>query len=182
MKNWLGDKKIKFITAVFSLTLVVSAVSLLLYFLFSGTNQKIAEINDVRGQFFKYQKGAEKVRVLEKDLFDLETWKQETSGLILNKDTIVKFIEDTERLASTTNISLEMKSVNIFENTDEKPRFTLGVNGGFPDIYRFMHLLENSRYKIEFISASIKKPENEKSGRWFSELSLRLLSFQNEEI
>ena len=45
-----------------------------------------------------------------------------------------------------------------------------------------MRLLENSRYKIEFISASIKKPENEKIGNWFSELSLRLLSFQNEEI
>ena len=164
------------------LILVILALSLLLFYLFSGANQKIAEINDIRGQFYKYQRGAEKIRVLEKDIAELETWKQETSGLILNKDTIVKFIEDAEQLANTAEVALEMKSVNIFDGTKEKPRFTLGIEGSFPSLYQFMRLLENSRYKIEFISASIKKPENEKIGNWFSELSLRLLSFQNEEI
>ena len=164
------------------LILVILALSLLLFYLFSGANQKIAEINDIRGQFYKYQRGAEKIRVLEKDMAELETWKQETSGLILNKDTVVKFIEDTEQLANTADVALEMKSVNIFDGTKEKPRFTLSIEGSFSSLYHFMRLLENSRYKIEFISASIKKPENEKIGNWFSELSLRLLSFQNEEI
>ena len=164
------------------LILVILALSLLLFYLFSGANQKIAEINDIRGQFYKYQRGAEKIRVLEKDMAELEKWKQETSGLILNKDTVVKFIEDTEQLANTADVALEMKSVNIFDGTKEKPRFTLSIEGSFSSLYHFMRLLENSRYKIEFISASIKKPENEKTGNWFSELSLRLLSFQNEEI
>ncbi|MDO8554964.1 MAG: hypothetical protein Q7R75_00110 [bacterium] len=182
MKNWLGNKKIKFVAMTVLLILVILALSLLLFYLFNRANQKIMEINDIRGQFYKYQRGAEKIRVLEKDMAELETWKQEASGLILNKDTIVKFVEDAEQLANIAGVSLEMKSVNIFDGAEEKPRFTLGVEGNFSSLYQFMRLLENSRYKIEFISASIKKPENEKTGNWFSEISLRLLSFQNEEI
>lgn len=98
---------------------------------------------------------------------------------------IVPFLDTIEGIARVVGVKAETTNVDISEgNTGLVVRINAG--GNFKDIYRFLTLLENSPYELEFLGMDIEKEatplggEDTKvvvSSKWNAVFTIKLLSF-----
>lgn len=98
---------------------------------------------------------------------------------------IVPFLDTLEKLAPKAGVSIEIDSVNI--KTDNTGLLvSLKVVGRFEAVYKFLTLLENSPYELEFLMMDIHKlsggsvPEKGKkttASQWEGVFKIQLLSF-----
>jgi len=96
---------------------------------------------------------------------------------------VVPFLDTIDSFAPKVNAEDEIISVEIIPETKE---LVVGVKvlGSFESVYKFLTLLENSPYEIEFIGTDIQKMEtgfkSEKTGKvfsWEGMFKIKLLSF-----
>jgi len=110
------------------------------------------------------------VRVIEVERAALETHFARSSD-------IVPFLDTMEELATQVGAKAEVTSVAI---ADDHSGLLVGMKatGLFTELYKFLTLLENSQYALEFVSMDIKKGSS--TGRlvdWDMIFNLKLLSF-----
>jgi len=112
---------------------------------------------------------------------------QQDNELIQNhfakSSNVVPFLDNIDSLAPKVNAEDEITSVEILPETQE---LIIGIKvlGSFESVYRFLTLLENSPYEIEFIGVDIQKSntgiKSEKTGKvfsWEGLFKIKLLSF-----
>lgn len=98
----------------------------------------------------------------------------------IKSSDIVPFLNIIEKLASEAEVSAQIDSVDLKADNSE---LTVGfkASGEFEAIYKFLTLLENSPYELEFVLMDIHKlvlPEaSGKNSNWEGVFKIKLLSF-----
>lgn len=152
-----------------------------LLFLIYSIKEERESVDSIREQLSLYERRIESVKELEKILSDTSSQQAEIKSVFLDKESIVNFIEELEYLSENGNLVLDMKGVNMPDDENlinEKPSFSFSVSGAFADIYRYVALLENDRYHMNFEKVFIQKAQG--GDVWEANIELQLLSYQNE--
>lgn len=137
-----------------------------------------------------------------KDLKDLEIFFKEfeedrgkiEKSIILQKEDLVKFIENLEFLSSRAGAAMEIKSIQLSQipqkTEDFYPILNIELKSGFNEIYHFLEMLESLPYFVSFDRLTIQKnsPETvaqlkEKEGKeykWTARMDLKILSYYDQ--
>ncbi len=96
---------------------------------------------------------------------------------------VVPFLDLLEGLAPRGGAKAKVSSVDILKD-DVGLVVTMSASGSFESVYKFLTLLENSPYELEFVGVDIRKqgePDLSKKGvtisTWEAFLKIKLLSF-----
>ena len=127
-----------------------------------------------------YEKRIKNVKNIEAALARFKEERSKRSGVFLDKDSLVKFVEELEYLAEKTGVEMEAGSVKFSKNSSgEKPVFVFKLTGDFKGIYQYLRLLENDVYLVKLERVNIQKLEE--SFKWNANLEVKLLSFLENE-
>ena len=111
------------------------------------------------------------VKIIESERMDLETHFAKSSD-------VVPFLDSLENLARLLGIKAEIVAVTIA--TDGTGLVVnMKTSGNFSALYKFLKLLENSSYQIEFTSVNLNKEtagDNKVPG-WNLSLTIKLKTF-----
>ena len=125
----------------------------------------------------------DEIRKLDNSVKVIEPERAKLDTHFANGSDIVPFLNTVEGLATKANVKAEVTSVDISGNGSG---LLVGASakGTFAGLYKFVTLLENSAYEIEFVgvqmnreagvSVSSKSPS---STQWNAVLKIKLLSF-----
>jgi len=94
---------------------------------------------------------------------------------------IVPFLDTIEKLAGAAGVVAEMNSVDTGAD-NSKLVIGLKASGSFGAIYKFLTLLENSPYELDFLSMDLHKMSSDTAGKtaiskWEAVFLIQLLSF-----
>ncbi|MCX6752041.1 MAG: hypothetical protein NTZ87_00870 [Candidatus Nomurabacteria bacterium] len=109
------------------------------------------------------------VKIIEEERAELETHFAKSSD-------VVPFLDTIEGLASKVSAKAEITSVDILaDNTG----LLVGMkaSGTFSSLYKFLTLLENSPYELEFDGMSMLKETASGVSKWNVTFQVKLLSF-----
>lgn len=116
------------------------------------------------------------IKVIEPERALLETHFAKSSNVVPLLDTL-------EGLGPKVNANASVTSVDILQ---DNAGLLVGMKatGSFQGLYRFLQLLENSTYKLEFTSVDIKREDataqalaKNKNTTWDMFLKIKILSF-----
>lgn len=96
------------------------------------------------------------------------------SHFILSSDA-VPFLNSIENSAKSAGAKAELISIDI-PKSDQLLAVKARTIGSFDSLYKFISLLENSKYNMKFDYLDIRKSEKDS---WTLELGIKLLSFIN---
>lgn len=89
---------------------------------------------------------------------------------------VVPFLDAVEELGRKVGAKPEVVSVETPKGTDGL-LVTLKALGSFESLYKFLELLENSPYELEFVSVDLTKQTSESGSIWQAQWKIKLLSF-----
>lgn len=100
----------------------------------------------------------------------------------IKSSDIVPFLNMIEELAAKAGVAAQIDSIDANKNNSE---LTVGLktSGSFELVYKFLTLLENSPYELDFISMDLHKSyagapdKSVKSPGWEAVFKIQLLSF-----
>lgn len=89
----------------------------------------------------------------------------------------VSFLDAMERLAASVGAKNTVSSIEL--SGDENSLVVgMDVSGSFESFYKFLMLLENSPYGLEFVSMNLAKDGGQSAGGvWSAALKVKLLTF-----
>jgi len=99
----------------------------------------------------------------------------------------VPFLDAIEKLAEKVAVKAEVSFVEV-AGDNLSLIVEMKASGSFENVYRFITLLENSPYNLEFVSANIQNAnaltasadKNKKVPEWAATFQMKLLSFTNQ--
>ncbi len=104
-------------------------------------------------------------------------------GHFIKSSDVVPFLDIIEKLARQVGVSAEIGSINTKADNTELT-VEMKASGKFEAIYKFLILLENSPYVLDFISMDMHKlpspvvsGKNVDSAAWEAGFKIQLLSF-----
>ena len=116
------------------------------------------------------------IKIIEDEKIQLETHFAQSSD-------IVPFLDTIDELAGDVSVKAEFVSVNILKDHTGLMVQVKSL-GTFSNLYKFIKLLENSPYELEFISIEIHRQteldadnKNVKIPEWNGLFKIKLLSF-----
>ncbi|OGI62721.1 hypothetical protein A2818_02715 [Candidatus Nomurabacteria bacterium RIFCSPHIGHO2_01_FULL_40_12] len=117
----------------------------------------------------------DEIKALERSIKTIEKEKVQLETHFAQGSDIVPFLDTIEGLGSQTGIIAEVVAVDISE---DQTGLLVGmkVSGSFEGLYKFLTLLENSPYELEFVAFNIRK-ENSQDAVWDAIFQIKLLSF-----
>jgi hypothetical protein len=166
----------------FSIVLLLLACST---FLFTYNqikeNNKLAQVAQVVWQTETTRR--EQAKTLDFSVKIIKKEREELNTHFIQSSNVVPFLDTIEKIASESGAKTEVTSVNISKDNTELALDMKAV-GSFQEIYKFLALLENSPYEIEFNlidmqSQSMDSPSDPKIKitKWTTILKIKLLSF-----
>jgi len=99
----------------------------------------------------------------------------------IKSSDVVPFFDTIEKLSDKAGVSAQIDSVDT--KTDSSGLIVgMKISGKFEAIYKFITLLENSTYVLDFISMDVHKPQavvgkNIDSSNWEAVFKIQLLSY-----
>lgn len=117
----------------------------------------------------------DEIKSLDSAIKKIEKEKSMLDTHFVNIANPVAFLDALETLARSVSTEIKVSSVVVVQDGSSLV-VDMDTSGGFEDFYKFLTLLENSDYDMEFISIDVKK-EGELGGKWSSTLRIRLLTF-----
>ncbi|MFA6301372.1 MAG: hypothetical protein WC609_03430 [Candidatus Paceibacterota bacterium] len=125
----------------------------------------------------------DEIRSLERSVKDIEVERNLLDSHFAQSSDVVPFLDTIERLASSVGAKPEIVSVNILKDNSGLV-VELKASGNFQSVYKFLLLLENSPYELEFVSADIQNTEAQdaydgktENPTWEATFKIKLLSF-----
>jgi len=115
----------------------------------------------------------DKIKTLNNSVQIIEAQKAQIETHFAESSDVVPFLDTVERLAKEAGNKAEVISVNI---SDDKNGLLVGIqaSGSFANLYKFLTLLENSPYELEFMGVDM----HQGIGRdWKATFKIKLLSF-----
>lgn len=174
-------RKFKKVPLIISSILLV--VSFLVYFfIYKKINQNNQIFEETQSIWLQEYSKKNEIKSVERYLKTIEEEKALLDSHFIKSSDIVPFLNTIEKLAPQVKASTEVTSVDVLPGNTS---LTVGVkaSGSFEGLYKFLTLLENSPYQIEFLSMSMRKNEAEiASGdktvpEWSAVFKIKLLSF-----
>jgi len=105
---------------------------------------------------------------------DIEDDRATIDAAFIDPQTLVRFIEDLERMADRAGVALSIESASLPQSVDGYPSFRLTASGSFSGVYRFLALLETMKFFIAFDGVQLKKADKQP---WSAAIQFQLLSF-----
>lgn len=177
MKN-NSQKILLFISAVIFLFFCFAFV--LLYRRINDNNQKIQQ-DQINLQI--EARKHENIAFLNQSLQKIAPERALLENHFVKSSNVVPFLNTLEQLASRVGVSAQINSINTKTDNSELT-VDLKASGSFEAIYKFLTLLENFPYELDFISMDLRKlnlsgasGENINDLNWEAILKIRLLSF-----
>lgn len=155
---------------VLSILLVVLTLFGLIFFLFRpllAKVQKLSQIVEQKQVVIKnpdFQKQYQsQIAQLKADYQTIEPKLPLLKQSILEKEKAVEFIKVLENTASQTNLTQEIQVQVKTKDKEEKEKtkenalfFNLNLTGNFPDLLRFLEIIENAQYLLQVQKIQIK--------------------------
>jgi uncharacterized protein YkvS len=165
-------KKFKKMPFLFSILLLIFSCTVF-FFLYKqiNDNKKIAEKEQIEWQNETDRRN--EIKSLERLIKEIDQERVLVESHFAQSSNIVPFLDTIEGLASKVNAISEVVSVDIIEDTSQL-LVVIKTLGSFESIYKFLKLLENSPYEIEFASVDIQKSNTQ---TWEAIFKIKLLSF-----
>lgn len=121
----------------------------------------------------------DELRVLDRSIDIIEDERAQLETHFAKSSDVVPFLDTIERLAGKVNSHAEVTSVDVLK---DRTGLMVGMkaSGTFANLYRFLTLLENSPYELEFASVDMQRGtenKNIKTPEWDLVLKMKLLSF-----
>jgi len=117
----------------------------------------------------------DEIKALDRLLKTVQEERVLLDAHFIQSSDVVPFLDTIEKLAPKVNAEAHVTLVDLSKDGSS---LTVGVeaNGTFASLYKFITLLENSPYELEFMSMNMQKLEDEASG-WLVVIKVKLLSF-----
>ncbi|MGH7249515.1 MAG: hypothetical protein ACREGC_00930, partial [Minisyncoccia bacterium] len=124
----------------------------------------------------------EDIRSLDRSLQKVADARAELDTHFAQSSDVVPFLDTVEKLAPEAGAQAQVSSVDTLPN---KTGLVVGLkaSGSFEALYKFMTLLENSPYELNFLSMDLSQSTGigaDKAvggGGWTANLKIQLLSF-----
>ncbi len=179
-------KKVPLILSAMVL-IILSATIFLLYEKINSNTEKanitMAEVEDENNKRYEVKLLKNSIKTIKEDSILLKTHFAQSSD-------VVPFLDTLENLATKVGIKAETASVEI---APDNLSLLVKINtfGSFESIYKFLTLLENSPYELEFTGFDIQKEElgtilpdttiskdtKKQNSKWRATFNIKLLSF-----
>lgn len=168
-------KKPPTLVLVFFLCLFLAGVY---YWIFSVVEKSKEEIVSLKTDLAIAEAKQARVKLLEAFIKEIAEDKNSIEDAFVDDRTIIKFIEEMERIAEISKVSLEIESASLpVSGQDLGPRFKLTVEGGFGHLFRYLKLLEDSPFQVLFKEVAFIKPDSAGRGSWTLNAELIVLSY-----
>lgn len=175
-------KNISKIIFVISAVLFMLAV-VIFFFTYSEIQKNSEKLNAYNTEWNTMAGQKSGVYSLSHLLDDISKEKEEIDGRFASESDVVVFLDTLELLAPKTGVKMEVGSVS---SKGENTRLQIGLKamGSFSSVYKFLTLLENSPYELDFLSVDIHKTQISSSGdkktkepTWEGIFKIQLLSY-----
>jgi len=159
----------KFITT-FVLIALLNGIALAGWFyVLSVVKDNFDTINEIRSKIAVDDKKIEESSSLKKIMTEATGEKQKIDSIFLDKQSIIKLIEELESIANKTGISIDIGSINMFS-----------LKGKFSQLFHYLVLLENISYAISIDKIDFQKQEKSSpASEWQANFEISLNSFIN---
>lgn len=158
--------KNKKIITTFILVIVLNGVALAGWFyLLSVVDGKFNAINEIRSKIIINDAKIQEGSLLKKSIAEVAGEKQKIDSIFLDKQSVIKLIEELESIANKTGASIDIGSINMFS-----------LKGKFSQIFHYLVLLENIPYAISIDKMNFQKQEK---NMWQANFEISLNSFIN---
>lgn len=154
-----------------SVIFFVISCSVFLYFLKEiNKNNQESQLKETEWQTEALRR--DEIKALDHSIKIIEAERTQLETHFAKSSDIVPFLDTIERLAPQAGAKAEVTSVNVSE---DHTGLYVGMEafGTFNGLYKFLTLLENSPYELEFISMDLSK----RVGSWDAVFKIKLLSF-----
>lgn len=174
-------RKFKKIPLIISTILLIFSF-FIYFFIYKNINKNEQIFEETQATWLQEYSKKNEIKSVERYLKTISEEKILLDSHFIKSSDIVPFLNTIERLAPRVKTSTEVTSVDVVPGNTS---LTVGVkaSGSFEGLYKFLTLLENSPYQIEFLSMSMKKNEAELSSgedsvpEWSVVFKIKLLSF-----
>lgn len=170
MKN--NFPKIQFFT---SLAFFVFSCALFFYFYqaIHSFNEK-TQVSDTTWRAESVRR--EEIKTLDQSIKDITDERAALDTHFAKSSDVVPFLNTIEGLGPKVGAVASISSVNV---PDDKSGLVVDVKatGSFASIYKFINLLENSPYELQFLGMDLNQSTTASS--WDATFQIRLLSFIN---
>lgn len=170
----------------FFISIAFFVFSIAFFLLFLGKINSYNEESQLKEMNWQSEAGKrEEIKVLNNSIKAIEVEKARLENHFAKSSDIVPFLDTIEELALKASAKAEVTSVDILE---DGAGLSVGMkaSGTWSAIYKFITLLENSPYELEFIGVDIKKEtatgssrEGAMSTKWNAIFRIKLVSFTN---
>ena len=125
----------------------------------------------------------EEIKALDRSVQAVEKERAQLKTHFARSSDIVPFLDTIEELGPKVGVKAEVTSVDVLKNY---AGLLVGMkaSGTFSGLYKFLTLLENSPYELEFISVDMSREtilevenKNTTVPKWDLLLKIKLLSF-----
>jgi len=159
--------------------LIFSCLAFLFVYKKIGHNNKVAE--QVQSEWQAEAIRREEAKSLDRTMKSIEAERALLETHFAKSSDIVPFLDTLEGLATKTGAEAEVSSVDVLK--DEVGLMVgLKATGSFSEVYKFLMLLENSPYELEFSSIDFQTRvsqdlESVAVPTWNAVFKIKLLSF-----
>lgn len=175
-------KKFKKIPFLFSIVFLVFSCSVFV-FLYKEINNNQVASEKMQIQWQDETNRRDEIKSLERSIKTIKEDRISLESHFARSSDVVKFLDTIEKLALALEIKPEFLSVDILK---DKSMLSVAIrtSGSFESIYKFLKLLENSSYELEFSSVEMARSNVQNTAdkkdvniEWSATFKIQLLSF-----
>ena len=120
------------------------------------------------------------IRLLNNSISKIQKEKDLLESHFAESTNAVPFLDTLESIGEKARVKAQVVSVDISKD-GKSLTVELKAVGSFESIYKYILLLENSPYELDFVSTSIQKENSSdalsKKSSWSADIKVKLLSF-----
>jgi hypothetical protein len=163
--------------------LVLIIACFLFFFLYNKVNKNKQEAGLAQVEWQTEANRREEITSLSRSVKEIEMERESLNSHFAQSSDVVPFLDTIEQLAASVGAIPEITSVDI---SKDNVVLVVGLkaSGNFSAVYKFLMLLENSPYELEFdsvdlqnVSADASAGGKAENAQWKINLEIKLLSF-----
>ncbi len=168
---------------IFLMTLIIISIFLCAFFVFvyKQTKNNIQTVEQVETDFGKEAARREEIKEFNNSFKSIEEEKTLLETHFAQSSDIVPFLNKIEKMATSVGTKVDVSFIEVAKDNSGLV-LEMRDTGGFEQVYKFLKLLENSPYELEFSSVEMRNAliEDGKGGskrNWEALVKMKLISF-----
>lgn len=175
-------KKVYIKNLIFSgLAVVIFCISF--FFLYRQISLNNKSFTDSSVAFNLEEQRREEIQSLNKVLSQIQNETLLLDSHFLRSEDIAPFLDALEKSATLVGASAEVVSVDSQDPKNKGISIGVKTTGSFESIYKFLLLLENSKYELSVVSTKIiresagSESESNNTPKWRADFTIKIISF-----